>query len=85
MESQGARFRKEDFAPLLEKVLDILKNASNISKDGFRICGLCPFQPNNMKLEIGFKRNCNETRSTEKTAHHVLVYKLTRKRLQLDP
>ncbi|KAG5871092.1 hypothetical protein JTB14_034984 [Gonioctena quinquepunctata] len=68
MENQGARFRKEDFPPLLHKILNILKNTPDIQENGFRSYGLCPLQLNNIKYDKFFKTNCSETPSqgTEK-------------------
>lgn len=45
-ENQGAMITRADFAPLLEKTLNSMENVEEMLINGFRKCGLVPFDEN---------------------------------------
>lgn len=72
IENNGVKFKKEDFAPLLKKVIDGFRSQMpSILANGFRACGLFPLQPNSIKFEKFFntrnKPNENATNNADKT------------------
>ncbi|KAJ3665228.1 hypothetical protein Zmor_000733 [Zophobas morio] len=52
IENNGSRLKREHFAPLLEKALSCV-NFPEIMSNGFRSCGLHPFDPEN----VNFSKN----------------------------
>lgn len=58
MENSGAKLYREHFAPLLNNVLNKMKDRlEGIIKHGFHSCGLYPFNINSIKFEKYFKNN----------------------------
>ena len=73
VDNNGERLRKEDFAPLLKKTIDSMENFGNMTKNGFKTCGLYPFSADAVNFNILNKNQKSTTAEKENTNENVTV------------
>lgn len=55
LKNNGEKVARENFAPILEQTLNSLTSLNEIIRNGFRTCGLFPFNPNAINYKEFFK------------------------------
>ena len=80
----GGKIKRENFAPLMDSVLKQLKTESIVN--GFRCCGIYPFDKNAVNYGKYFKDNVVKQNATETISKEMMRihYKFLQKRIGLD-
>lgn len=70
IDNHGQKLAREDFASLLNSTLCSLEHKTKILQNGFRSCGLQPFDPNNINFDKIFKTTNSKPMKVSSHEYH---------------
>lgn len=71
MDHNAQKLKRENFAPVLKQVLDLMPQLPTIIVNGFKSCGLSPFSPEAVDFNVLNKKKKNKEKSTEHVEQEV--------------